>query len=205
MNGLGRINLLVGTNNSGKTSLLEAILLLASRGDPNSITQILWRRGERLFPGEPDQLAPAVQPELDICHLFNGHNAHPGTKFQLFARNQSPERSVSFEITEPTKQELTELQIPRGTSPSRPHLVLHVDRSPKPPVGAIPINSNGGIPIDAIQGHFFRGRRFGKVSRLTPTYPPNRGVPMILYRSGRGSVAYTRRTPGFRCVALFES
>ena len=35
MNGLGRVNLLVGTNNSGKTSVLEAIHLLTTRGDPN--------------------------------------------------------------------------------------------------------------------------------------------------------------------------
>ena len=31
MTGLGRINLLVGTNNSGKTSVLESIHLLASQ------------------------------------------------------------------------------------------------------------------------------------------------------------------------------
>jgi len=33
MTGLQRINLLVGTNNSGKTSALEAIHILISRGD----------------------------------------------------------------------------------------------------------------------------------------------------------------------------
>lgn len=36
MRGLGRVNLLVGTNNSGKTSVLEAIDLLTSRGEPIS-------------------------------------------------------------------------------------------------------------------------------------------------------------------------
>ena len=37
MSGLGRINLLVGTNNSGKTSVLEIIHLLASQGDPAAL------------------------------------------------------------------------------------------------------------------------------------------------------------------------
>src|SRR5438270_11166835 len=48
MSGLERVNLLVGTNNSGKTSALEAIFLLISRGDPSALWQVLWRRGERL-------------------------------------------------------------------------------------------------------------------------------------------------------------
>jgi AAA15 family ATPase/GTPase len=37
MSNLGRVNLLVGTNNSGKTSVLEAIDILSSRGDPISL------------------------------------------------------------------------------------------------------------------------------------------------------------------------
>ena len=50
MTDLGRVNLLVGTNNSGKTSVLEAIYLPISAGDPVSLWQLLWRRGERLPP-----------------------------------------------------------------------------------------------------------------------------------------------------------
>src|SRR6266704_3252060 len=62
MGSLGRINLLVGTNNSGKTSVLEAIYLLISRGDPLALWQIVWRRGERLglaerMPNRPLELA----------------------------------------------------------------------------------------------------------------------------------------------------
>ncbi len=37
MNDLGLVNLLVGRNNSGKTSVLEAIYLLTSKGDPTAI------------------------------------------------------------------------------------------------------------------------------------------------------------------------
>ncbi len=46
MEELGHVNLLVGTNNSGKTSLLEALHLLTSRADPRALWKILWRRGE---------------------------------------------------------------------------------------------------------------------------------------------------------------
>jgi hypothetical protein len=54
--GLGRVNLLVGKNNSGKTSVLEVLNLLESGGDPNVLWRIVSRRGERIFidpPGAP--------------------------------------------------------------------------------------------------------------------------------------------------------
>lgn len=66
LEGLGRINLLVGTNNSGKTSVIEALEIL---GAPR---RLLWpsaRRGET--------------PDLDtegpwtIRHLFGGHVIPP--------------------------------------------------------------------------------------------------------------------------------
>ena len=45
MQGLGRVNLLVGTNNCGKTSILECIELLRSVGDPTVLSTIAGRRG----------------------------------------------------------------------------------------------------------------------------------------------------------------
>lgn len=42
---LGRINLITGKNNTGKTALLEAIRILASKGDPFVINHILFERG----------------------------------------------------------------------------------------------------------------------------------------------------------------
>ena len=46
---LGRINLLVGTNNSGKTSILEAVSILESSGDVIRLWNILYKRGERTY------------------------------------------------------------------------------------------------------------------------------------------------------------
>ena len=46
MERLGRANLLVGTNNSGKTSILECIELLRSPGNPHVLSSIIGRRGE---------------------------------------------------------------------------------------------------------------------------------------------------------------
>ena len=45
MSGLGRINLIVGKDNSRKTSALEALHLLSSAGDVQALWQICGRRG----------------------------------------------------------------------------------------------------------------------------------------------------------------
>ena len=49
--GLRRVNLIVGRNNSGKTSLLEAAHLLLSSGDLSSLLGTALRRGETMFIG----------------------------------------------------------------------------------------------------------------------------------------------------------
>ncbi len=75
MQGLGRVNLLVGTNNCGKTSILECIELLKSAGDPHVLSAIVGRRGEWGYEGERDargSLGPRPEP-LDVSHLFPNH------------------------------------------------------------------------------------------------------------------------------------
>lgn len=47
---LGRVNLFVGANNAGKTSLLEALRLYAARGIPQAFRDILQLRGNVLSP-----------------------------------------------------------------------------------------------------------------------------------------------------------
>jgi AAA15 family ATPase/GTPase len=65
---LGQINLLVGRNNSGKTSVLEAIQLLCSGTDLDTLKDIMVNRGELFRSDEPRS-----EPTLNICHLFYGH------------------------------------------------------------------------------------------------------------------------------------
>jgi AAA15 family ATPase/GTPase len=46
INALSKINLFAGLNNSGKTSLLEAVYLLCKQNDFNGLTEVLRRRGK---------------------------------------------------------------------------------------------------------------------------------------------------------------
>lgn len=138
MTDLGLVNLLVGRNNSGKTSVLEAIYLLTSKGDPQAIWQLLWRRGEQFAEERARD-----NPELDICHLFNGHVLQLGSKIVFSAKNQSPKRSIEFEISEPTAKD-------RERFAPRFPLVMHV-KGNHIQASTLPITRKGGLPYDAIE------------------------------------------------------
>jgi AAA domain, putative AbiEii toxin, Type IV TA system/AAA ATPase domain len=71
---LKRVNLFVGTNNAGKTSVLEAIEIL-SRGTARALLESLERRNERL--------ADVPGTEWDISHLFHGHSSRVGSSFHI--------------------------------------------------------------------------------------------------------------------------
>ena len=139
---LGLVNLLVGRNNSGKTSVLEAIYLLTSKGDPAAIWQLLWKRGEQLPEERP---RPEAGPELDVCHLFYGHDLHIGSKIVLSAKNQSPKRSLEFEIAEPTAKERERLVFPRFS------LVMHIKGSQMQAPGLLPITRKGGLSSEVFE------------------------------------------------------
>lgn len=77
LSGLGRVNLLVGTNNSGKTSVLEAIELLASNGHLPTIWTSLTRRGE--------EISSERERQVEIGHLFRGHEINDAKGFKISA------------------------------------------------------------------------------------------------------------------------
>jgi predicted ATP-dependent endonuclease of OLD family len=72
---LGRINLLVGTNNSGKTSILEAVQLLYARGDFDPIASMMERRGEYVLEDGKKQ--------FEIAHLIHGHELKNENQFSI--------------------------------------------------------------------------------------------------------------------------
>jgi energy-coupling factor transporter ATP-binding protein EcfA2 len=100
MTGLERINLLVGKNNSGKTSILEALSILAGGNDLTALWRILSRRGEQppieQIPGRP------IHQEVDLSHIFTGHEVKAGTYFTISTTNQKPARTIRYEIENST-------------------------------------------------------------------------------------------------------
>jgi len=99
ISGLGRVTLLVGKNNSGKTCLLEAAELVASSGDDEYDMSRLWRplsrRGE-VFPESEN--GPKSGVEFELCHLFHGHQIKLGSALEVTAQRTDGRRSVKCEI-----------------------------------------------------------------------------------------------------------
>jgi len=93
---LGRVNLLVGKNNSGKTSILEAIQLLCSKGNPEPLVEMMTNRGEYFL--SDDIRRSRRERELDICHLFHGHEIESGSEFSIFASNDNLDSKVFVSI-----------------------------------------------------------------------------------------------------------
>ena len=75
---LGRVNLITGKNNVGKSCLLEALLVYAYRGSPSQILQLMEARDEIQYPSR--YYGPRVeendldQQALNIRHLFYGRS-----------------------------------------------------------------------------------------------------------------------------------
>ncbi len=68
LNDLRRVNLLVGKNNSGKTSVLEALHLLAANGNPRTFDEIAGSR-----TGRSNWARGRGDPVIDIAPFFFGH------------------------------------------------------------------------------------------------------------------------------------
>ncbi len=85
LTGLSRVNLLVGENNCGKTSILEAVHILASRGHPGAFKQLADQRGEDGSHYRRDGIHPRVL--MSFSHFFRGHDFGPGARFSIASGN----------------------------------------------------------------------------------------------------------------------
>lgn len=101
---LGKLNLLVGTNNSGKTSILEAVQLLNSQFDLESFREVMIGRGEYTLSNEQ-----GVGQELDIRHLFYGHEIAKGSTFSIFGDNSRSGERITASV-EYSKEQLSLFQ-----------------------------------------------------------------------------------------------
>ncbi|MBZ4335409.1 MULTISPECIES: ATP/GTP-binding protein [unclassified Corallococcus] len=85
--GLTRVSLLVGANNTGKTSVLEAAELALAGSSPSVIARAPSRRGEvnvRIEDGT------GVVSRLEVAHLFFGHDLKLRPTFRIEASTPEP-------------------------------------------------------------------------------------------------------------------
>jgi predicted ATPase len=71
INGMGRVNLITGQNNTGKSTVLEALRLMASAGALSVIFEILDSR-EESTPEKGETDAPDLEGVFQLSSLFRG-------------------------------------------------------------------------------------------------------------------------------------
>ena len=94
MANLGRINLLVGKNNSGKTSILEAIQFLYAQNIDIFLETISYR-GEF---GWSESNLPSRTKVFEICHLFPGYEIIPSKEIIIIGSRESHQESVTISV-----------------------------------------------------------------------------------------------------------
>jgi AAA15 family ATPase/GTPase len=144
---LGRINLLVGENNSGKTSVLEAIQLLYSRTNLQPLTQTMFERGEFLHIEERKSVDDRSHRELDIRHLFNGHHIALDESFSVTAMGDFAEEGLTGKIESREFKQKTLFDNSEDDFARDMELVLSWTYDGEPEELRIPMSIEGGIPI----------------------------------------------------------
>jgi AAA15 family ATPase/GTPase len=109
MGQLGRLNLIVGTNNSGKTSILESLqLLLSLPTNPALLGEIVIGRSE--YTNEDGVI------RLDIRHLFYNHNTDQSGAICILGKDQVDKNKVLTIFRQPTKISITYSDEAKNTS-----------------------------------------------------------------------------------------
>ena len=145
---LGRVNLFVGRNNSGKTTILEAAEILLASDSPAAVLRSALRRGEMYVPRNQDR----PNQYADVSHLFHGHTCEAGGQFRISGTESGsplwlvcemynvkdyPDGSRAFFADE----DLTKSWL---------GLYINHSRSSEKPV-SLPMMSSGAVPLDAIR------------------------------------------------------
>jgi hypothetical protein len=160
MRDLGRVNLLVGKNNSGKTSVLEALYVLGSGGDPAALWRICNRRGERFV----DDGRLRGRSEADISHLFSGHELLVGQSFSVDGVNSVAEQGVTVSVEDrPERGRDDDADLLRDEEASPPRLMsLKIRSSALRRQQEVPLSRQGGLEQDLAE---FASRRAGRPNR----------------------------------------
>jgi AAA15 family ATPase/GTPase len=159
MQQLGRLNLIVGTNNSGKTSILEAIQLLYSESSIEVLEilkNIMLGRGEYISDENRNR-------ELDIRHLFGDHEIALNSHFSMLGEYGESIEKITMSIENNTA-------INSNILSEWGQFILAINHSgSKDENEKIPLSSNDAIPIDSTRNI----RRLPKKSKHNIQFLPS--------------------------------
>lgn len=105
LDGLARVNLIVGSNNSGKTSLLEAIYLLVNQNKPQCLIDLLDNRGEIALTKAStlSNNGNLISRTYQIKHIFHSHKLSFDQAILLESQKDRP-LSLQIELSPINRQ-----------------------------------------------------------------------------------------------------
>lgn len=163
---LGTVNLLVGANNSGKTSLLEAIQLLCARGNLNSLQELMISRGE--YERNKTLQRRELERELHISNLFYGYDIETKTKLKIEAANGKTQENLTLSVLESeTNLEPSEEFDDRTIELGRLDLFLHFTGQKEEKL-KLPLSTAGGLSTDYLRRRRTNGKAGIKTQFVTP-------------------------------------
>lgn len=108
--GLTRVSLLVGANNAGKTSVLDAAELVLGGASPSVLTRSLARRGESgVFKSKRDDIG-VFREYFSVEHLFHGRQLRANSEFRIEAEARG-RRYFSVRVVELSEDERSSLGV----------------------------------------------------------------------------------------------
>ena len=132
-----RDSLLVGPNNCGKTTVLEAIDLLFSEPSPVRLGLAAMGRGAVIYSG--DKQSPRTA-RIQLKHLFHGHNAQLSAEFTISGQSVAGDQTLRVYISNEPKN--VQMAIPNAR-PSAGLPYLNISRTGAPDSVAIALGRSG--------------------------------------------------------------
>ncbi len=138
LDNLARVNLLVGDNNCGKTSVLEAVELFCSPSPVIAIKRIARRRGETIPSVGERTVGRSVET---VAGFFRDRSVRPGAHFRLTSVDSLV---ATIDIRTPRQRKLIEDE-PVDIFEQRLTLQVHAPRFATPPIQSAPLEPTGAF------------------------------------------------------------
>lgn len=167
---LGCVTMLTGRNNTGKSSVLEALLLLASGGHPAIIHSILSFREEGAEVNGDDSVALTGEPESPWASLFTG--------FPAWAEACDPVVIRAAGAKTETVLKLTQGWFPHVVQPDGSRSPIPFDGEDASP--SLEIDIDGATRTVSVEGFRRHGRTHSGWIQVLPRVGGERtGVPCV--------------------------